>query len=160
LGIVENGDAALSETEVHRRLDLALSSFTEGEADLIVRDPSERSLTHRLAVHLERHFPGWNVDCEFNRIRELPKKVEMHAPLAVPTASDEAVTVFPDIIVHRRGDAGPNLLVIEAKKATSQVGDEFDKLKLAAYKRDLAYKYAAFVVMPSGLLSGEPTQWL
>jgi hypothetical protein len=146
--------------EIKRRVELALSVFRECEAEIIARNPSERSLTHRLAVHLESSFPGWNVDCEFNRIGTIPKKVHMYAPSLVGTASEEAITVFPDIIVHRRGEAGPNLLVIEAKKATSQIGDEFDKLKLTAYKRDLAYKYAAFIVLPAGRLPGKRTQWL
>jgi hypothetical protein len=27
----------------------------------------ERSTAHRLAVHLDHQFPGWNVDCEYDR---------------------------------------------------------------------------------------------
>ena len=39
--------------------------------------------------------------------------------LSVPTYETKARTVYLDIIVDRRGAAGPNLLVIEAKKDAS-----------------------------------------
>ena len=56
--------------------------------------------------------------------------------------------VFPDIIVHRRGEDGPNLLVIEAKKASEQTEESiaFDHLKLQAYRDELGYHATAFIV--------------
>ena len=55
----------------------ALSEFYAHEAFLLERDLGERALTHRLAVHLEKQFSGWNVDCDYNRLGErtlrLPK---------------------------------------------------------------------------------------
>jgi hypothetical protein len=141
-------------------VQLALSLFRERESDLIVRNPSERCLTHRLAVHLDAIFPYWDVDCEFNRNGNVPKEIVVRAPKRVGTASDEAVTVFPDIIVHRRGPEGPNLLVIEAKKATSKRSGAFDRIKLVAFKEDFGYKYAAFIVLPAGQERGRETEWL
>src|SRR5216683_1952592 len=55
----------------------ALHEFYARETHLLEKDLGERTLTHRLAVHLEKQFPGWDVDCDYNRLGErtlrLPK---------------------------------------------------------------------------------------
>jgi hypothetical protein len=48
----------------------ALAEFYEREIYLFEKDLGERTLTHRLAVHLEKQFPGWSVDCDYNRLGE------------------------------------------------------------------------------------------
>ena len=48
----------------------ALSEFYAREAFLFEKDLGERTLTHRLAVHLEKQFPGWEVDCDYDRLGE------------------------------------------------------------------------------------------
>ena len=40
----------------------ALREFYAREAFLLEKDVGERALTHRLAVHVEGQFPGWDVD--------------------------------------------------------------------------------------------------
>ena len=157
---MSEGKAPPSIEEVSKGLNRALSRFTDGERDLIALDPSERSLTRRLALYIEREFEGWAVDCEYNRVGiDNPKEILANAPGSVAPDADDAVTVFPDIIVHRRGPQGPNLLVVEAKKATSRVPRDFDLLKLYAYRTQLGYPYAAFVVLPAGDKSGEQPEW-
>lgn len=155
-----DGLTPLDAADVHARFERALTTFADREHDLIRRDPSERSLTHRLAVHLEREFPTWNVDCEYNRLGDRPKVIAVQAPRRVETDADDAVTAFPDIIVHLRGPAGPNLLIVEAKKASSHTDTGFDHLKLAAYHEQLGYIHAAFVTLPSGDRGGSPVEWL
>jgi hypothetical protein len=55
----------------------ALKEFYARETHLFERDLGERTLTHRLAVQVEKQFPGWEVDCDYNRLGErtlrLPK---------------------------------------------------------------------------------------
>jgi len=34
---------------------------------LLEKNVSERAVTHKLAEHLQKIFPEWNVDCEYNR---------------------------------------------------------------------------------------------
>ena len=55
----------------------ALGEFYARETHLLEKDLGERALTHRLAVHLESRFAGWDVDCDYNRLGErrlrLPK---------------------------------------------------------------------------------------
>jgi len=69
------------------------------------------------------------------------KDVEMKA-----MCDTNGKTVYPDIIIHKRGKS-ENLLAIEVKKTTSQENSEFDHEKLKAYmsKRGLGYQYALFI---------------
>ena len=48
----------------------ALGEFYARETFLLEKDLGERALTHRLAVHVEKQFPGWEVDCDYNRLGE------------------------------------------------------------------------------------------
>jgi hypothetical protein len=90
-------------------------------------DVNERSLTHRLAVHLERSLAergsDLSVDCEYNRSGGSPKRLQHLIESFAKTATPEELvrdtkgrTVFPDIVVHKRGTDGPNVIVIEAKR--------------------------------------------
>ena len=60
-------------------------------------------------------------------------------------------SVYPDIIVHKRGSNANNLLVMEIKKSSSNLSREFDIQKLKAYTRNefkedvLKYKYGVLV---------------
>lgn len=57
----------------------------------------------------------------------------------------DGVTVYPDIIVHHRGTM-ENFIVIEAKKTSSGNRDDIEKLR--AYKTDLGYHLAYFIMFP------------
>ena len=46
----------------------ALHEFYAHEAFLFDKDLGERALTHRLAVHFENHFSGWEVYCDYDRL--------------------------------------------------------------------------------------------
>src|SRR3954468_12314912 len=96
---VEQGLWWPSKEELLAALDAATRRFIDSEADLLRLDANERSLTHRFAVHLESQLPGWNVDCEYNRDGDLPKRLTMDIPQNVSAADTNARTVFPDIIV-------------------------------------------------------------
>lgn len=101
----------------------------------------ERSLTHRLAIYLECEFPNFHVDCEYNRDGHDPKRVLLPCR-RTDSYAIEAVTVFPDIAVHRR-NSDDNHLVIEVKKNTSYPGKDIQKL--TAYKIELRYRHALFL---------------
>ncbi len=128
---------------IEQALNEALGSLLEKDAFILKADVNERTISHRLAGYLEPYFLGWDVDCEYNRNHDDPKR------LAIPRrdiSNDDiqARTVFPDVIVHKRG-TDENLLVIEMKKTTSQELDKFDLRKLDAFKEQLGYKFAVFV---------------
>lgn len=130
------------------------------DKQLLREDANERSITHKLAGHLEKHFPHYDVDCEYNRncgdVKRLQSFPELESfPEEAKTDDTNATTVFPDIIVHQRGkpEGQGNLLVIEAKKSTNQIKEmERDRKKLEIYKRDphLKYEHAVFLVLRTG----------
>jgi hypothetical protein len=51
----------------------------------------------------------------------------------------------PDVIVHRRGPAGPNVLVIEMKKTSNPAGMDCARLRIAAFREQLGYNFRALV---------------
>jgi hypothetical protein len=121
----------------------ALSELLVNDDDLLDIDANERSITFRFAMYLQQHFPDWTVDCEYNRDGIEPKRLG-HLELYPDSEDDEAKTVFPDVIVHRRGTK-ENHLVLEFKKSTSRVNRQIDLRKLQGYKRQLGYEHALFV---------------
>ena len=135
----------LSREDVRRRLHAAYNTLLEHDRALLELDANERSLTHKLAEHLQVEFPDWNVDCEYNRKGTLPKRL-MGSVGNVSTDDTLGKTVFPDIIVHHRKTTD-NLLVIEAKKSITIGGSE-DEEKLRAYQGEYKYCFAFAVVFP------------
>lgn len=135
--------------EALRRFDAAVVHLLNRDAYLIVHDVHERAITHKLAEYLQPLFPGWNVDCEYNRNMHEPKRV--HLPQPDDPDARRYVSIYPDIIVHQRGSNDRNLLIVEAKKAVDGRfdGEERDRRKLEAYAQDLGYKVGVFVVFDS-----------
>ena len=128
----------------------SLELLVENDAHLLDVDANERSITHRLAEHLRSLLPGLDVDCEYNRNRRTPKRLRSLAEQGSTTLDDtDGTSVFPDIIVHRRG-TDENLLVMEVKKSTSRRDEELDMQKLHGYVDELGYQYAVFVKILTG----------
>jgi hypothetical protein len=128
-----------------RRLFEAYEALLKHDQVLLVLDANERSITHKLAEHLQAKFLDWNVDCEYNRDGALPKRL-VGTKETTSTDDTDGRTVFPDVIVHHRGTSD-NLLVIEAKKS-STVGVGDDVKKLQAYKAEHGYQFAFSIVFP------------
>ncbi|HGF5711697.1 TPA: hypothetical protein ACF25K_004907, partial [Klebsiella pneumoniae] len=101
----------LNQCEPGEPVSHALSELLFNDHDLLSIDANERSITFRFAMYLQLSFPGWNVDCEYNRDGVEPKRLR-HLELYPDSEDVEAKTVFPDVIVHRRGTQ-QNHLVLE-----------------------------------------------
>jgi hypothetical protein len=143
----------LTKTLIENRLKNALRRLYFHDSALIVNDVHERSITHRLAVHLGTVFYEWDVDVEYNRNAGDVKRISEVTMDLLSQISDmqEVVfggkTVYPDIIIHKR-NTSENLLVIEVKKVHStEYSDQYHLEKLKAYLLEdtLRYKYAAFI---------------
>lgn len=126
----------------------ALNDLLERDHYLLWIDANERSITFRFAMHLQTHLQDWQIDCEYNRDGVEPKKLE-YLGLHPDSEDDEAKTVFPDVIAHRRGTKH-NFLVLEFKKSTSRIDRQIDRQKLIGYKRQLGYSHALFVEVGTG----------
>jgi hypothetical protein len=136
--------------QIERRVTRAAESLLKHDGYLLTCDVNERSVTHKFAEHLQREFPEWNVDCEYNRDRHDTKRLHLPARRDIKNDDLHAKTVFPDIIVHRRG-TDENIVVIEVKKSTNPESDERDITKLAAFKEELGYRVALFFRFVTGV---------
>ena len=113
-------------------LDKVVSAVTEfyaREAFLLEKDLGERTLTHRLAVQVEKQFPGWEVDCDYNRLGE--RTLRLPKGTIVGTDDTSGKSVYPDIVVHQR-EIPDNLLAIEVRKAINHQPPDHDQRKLRA----------------------------
>ena len=131
------------------------------ESFILKEGLNERTITHKLAEYLQRIFPNFDVDCEYNKMpkKEAKKYVQKTLDLdAEKIGSDDerAVTVYPDIIVHERSHNESNYLVIEVKKKEyaelkrrrgggEETYREFDFRKLKAYIKHLNYTYGIYI---------------
>ena len=117
---------------MHAELNKVVTALEElylREAFLFEKDLGERTLTHRLAAHIEKQFPGWDVDCDYNRLGE--RTLRLPHGTIVSTDDQFGKSVYPDIVVHQRGIPN-NLLAIEVRKAANHQPPEHDQHKLCA----------------------------
>jgi hypothetical protein len=117
---------------MHTELDkvvAALKEFYAREAFLFEHDLGERTLTHRLALHVERQFPDFEVDCDFDRLG--PRTLNMPRGSIVSTDDHLGKSIYPDIVVHQRSVPN-NLIAIEVRKAGNHQPLEHDRHKLRA----------------------------
>lgn len=143
---IQKKTESLSEKDVRKCIERAYKMLIEKDGYLLEVDANERSITHCLAIHLESVFPGYNVDCEYNRDGFNSKRLIGYKK-KIDFDDTDGVTIFPDIIIHHRGKRD-NFIVIEAKKLSNT--DNSDKEKLEIYKKELLYKHAYFVRFPVG----------
>ena len=107
----------------------ALRDFYANEGFLFEKDIGERALTHRFAVHLEKQFAGWSVDCKYDRLGERT----LHLPHGTIISTDDHLgkSIYPDVVVHQR-EIPNNLLAVEIRKASNHTPLEHDQHKLRA----------------------------
>ncbi|WP_144972241.1 hypothetical protein [Bremerella volcania] len=142
--------------EIESLVREAVAELKEKDSLLFQVKGSERSITHRLAVYLEKRFEGWQVDCEYSRIEKNGDyKVLLHPDGKIKThwLDIGGSRIFPDIVVHNRGkvDRQNNLLVIEVKTTWNRDDESQDLFKLKAltggltYGQLVCYKFGAFL---------------
>lgn len=139
-----------SKEEIKKKVYIAIDLLIKNDSFLLKNDVNERSISHKLAEYLQQQFPEYNVDCEYNRIKNqkmdhayITKKINL--PISELRSDDTtAKTVYPDIIIHKRGTEN-NLVVIEIKKKLSDEDKKYDINKLEAFKKQLGYKNSLFI---------------
>lgn len=148
--------------EVKERLLGALRMLEERDSYLFENNLSERCIAARLAMYLQHAIPEFSVDVEYNRKGYKPKTLELPDECGKKTKDGE-VLVFPDIIVHRRGSDGPNILAIELKKTTNPEPRFCDHARIHAFRDQLNYGSAAFIeceTCPDHKPSATIVEWL
>lgn len=116
-----------SDVYIVKRVRIAIKRLHVHDSYLLENNASERCIAHKLAEHLQRLFPLWNVDCEYNLNMNEIKVLEGLRECDERRATDR---VFPDIIIHKRG-LKKNLLVIEIKK--NHLDPKCDEKKLELF---------------------------
>jgi hypothetical protein len=163
---------------IDKKLTNALQKVLKKDQHLLIHNINEPAISHRLAVYLESLFPDFNVDCEYNGnvdhdsgrkyIQILTKKaMELGIQKEDETEQDSIDrSVFPDIIIHKRGHNGSenNLLIIEVKKSSNQSDGAWDVEKLSRFTssdngNNFNYQYGLFVRFTVGDRPRYSTQW-
>lgn len=151
--------------DIKEKVDQAINKFMEKDEYLLNSDVNERSMTHKLAEKIQDKFENYYVDCEYNkncgtsndtkRIGFLENEIKKIDHLKDKTITDKEfyeVSVYPDIIVHKRGCSEYNLLITEVKKSNRQISEQnYDIHKVKKYTSDkfndgLDYEFGAFMV--------------
>ncbi|TDP83889.1 hypothetical protein C7957_14314 [Halanaerobium saccharolyticum] len=135
---------------IELRIEASLDKLIEKDKHLVDTKTNERSLTHRLGMYLQNLFEYWDVDCEYNRDGNKPKRINWDIePEEIESTDTQGKTVYPDIIIHQRGKQSTiNLAVIEVKKTDNFSRSEVikDIKKLIEYKNShLNYEFACFI---------------
>ncbi len=126
----------------------ALFDFLKREKFLLEKGVNERSITHKLAEYLQREFQDYYVDCEYNRMLKDEIYITKNLKLEIKDTKStdlKQTTVYPDIIIHKRGNNEDNLLVIEVKKEENNSSKDYDTNKLKAFTNQLNYKFGFFI---------------
>jgi len=152
--------------EIIEKIKNATNILLQDDRWLIDNDLSERSISFRLGYYLQNEFSDYSVDCEYNgnpddlrnrkKINIIRGELE-RLGLLKDTEIDENVTrtVFPDIIIHKRGTNYNNIAIIEMKKSTNKTSHDYDFIKLQHYTSDdaangLCYKVGIFLEIHCG----------
>ena len=113
-------------------------------------DVSERCIAAKLASYLQHFIPEYFVDVEFNRDGSIPKRLNLPEECVDSVNRDGDAIVIPDIIVHRRGPDGLNVLCVEIKKKNDSRGLDCDRKRLKALISTLGYQYGALIECQTG----------
>lgn len=153
----------MTQEEIRDKLYIALNQLSKNDLWLLHNNLNERTIAHKLAEYLQQIFPEYHVDCEYNRdveqhsglkkVNILKERYEAIKDKVVNGLSID-VSVFPDIIIHRRGTNKFNLLVIELKKSTNTDNEarDFDIEKLHSFtdqseRNTLKYDFGVFLIL-------------
>lgn len=131
--------------EVRGRLEAALQTLVASDAYLLTHNLGERCIASRLAMYLQDRFPEHAVDAEYNRAGDTPKRLGLAQDCANYRNEHGESLVVPDVIVHRRGLDGPNVLVLEVKKTSNPVPRERDLARILAFRACYGYEFAALI---------------
>jgi len=131
----------MNKKDLHNILEETKDLFLKKDKYLLLVNVNERSLTHKFAEHLQNILKnGWSVDCEYNRYGDNIKKIDNIKSIVdcnVKIDDLAGKTIYPDIIIHKRGRKGSDLLVIEAKKDPTEKEKDNDIAKLKEIKKTI-----------------------
>ena len=124
-------------------INMVTNNFLDNQADLLQSGINERTLSAQFAHELINSglFNEYDIDCEYNRLDTEIKRLP--PPEDCESNDTEGKTIYPDILIHKRGKSSDNLAVIEIKKSNnSDTARDIEKLKaLTQQNGGYAYTY-------------------
>jgi hypothetical protein len=122
----------MTEDEVKARLEEACRTLYFRDRFLIDTQGNERNIVCHLAGYMRQFFQDWAVDTEYNRVGDEGD----------PKRDERGRLLFPDIIIHTRGERlGPNLAVIEVKGFWNSEDRDIDEGKLRGMAAEYGYQW-------------------
>src|SRR5690606_8797769 len=127
------------------KVDKAISKLFELDQYLLTNDMNERTIVHKFAIYLQEQFCEYHVDCEYNKnidevngskniyiLKSELDKFRKQTNNEVKNNGEEyaMISIYPDIVIHRRGENKSNLLIIEIKKSTYRTDSDYDNKNL------------------------------
>lgn len=123
----------------------ARTMFLARDAQLLEVGAGERSIAGRLLVYLSSLFDEYDVDIEYNRHGVDSKMLAGFTSDPVETDA----RIYPDLIVHRRGTDGSNILVVEIKTDAATVSQlDSDRRKLRLIRSQFQYEHSLLLRVP------------
>lgn len=114
-------------TSIKRLIEKALDKLYKEDYNSLIclnheKHVGERACVFRFGIYFsqilkrEKQFKGYNLDCEYNRNYDDPKR------------RNNGNLMIPDIILHKRGNNDNNIVVIEFKGWWSDVKSQKDDI--------------------------------
>lgn len=136
--LLDSPGPRLARENVEVQVRHALDELCLHDKSLLEYEVHEVAICGRLAMYIQRLFPLYDVDIEYNRA-------------GIQTKRLDGQDIRPDVVVHRRGNDDSNLLAMELKKApVSEPDRREDQRKLAGYQQEFRYRFAIWVELPVG----------
>jgi len=141
-----------SKEQIEEKIKLTIDELYEKDSEIIFKTYNlhERSIAHRFALYLEKHFndQDYVVDIEYNRmLNDYGEDIignEIGKRLDFEKYGKETSAVYPDVIVHKRNTTD-NLLEIEMKMQWKNSKKEFDLIKINEYISQLNYQFGVYL---------------
>ena len=124
--------------EIQKIIKDCLDEFMKKDIFLLEIGVSERAIMHRLACILQSKIPQNHVDCEYDRKGYNIKRINPDNP--------QSGKIYPDIIVHDRGNDLKNILAIEIKKCERDgIIEDEQRLKTFTLEQH-KYKFGLLII--------------
>jgi hypothetical protein len=120
-------------------IEKAVDDLYLNDIDLLESESCEVTISCKLAQYLFLKFPGYQVDCEYNRHLNNTKRINL---------DKTRKKIRPDIIIHKRGIDEGNIIYSEIKTDHNIESREEDLNKIKAMtdlKGEYRYKLGIFI---------------
>jgi hypothetical protein len=147
--------------EIKNKIKQCLEKLYQNDSLLFVENNNkglcERCIVFRFALYLQKKFPNYFIDCDFNSAIANGRNITCK-----PITNPDGTTTgrFIDIIIHKRTSVRFNdFICFEIKKWNnkSRESTEKDKNNLKGLTSEYGYKYGFYLILGR---TKEKTKWI